>query len=209
MGLTELIFPKFCLGCRKRGGYICANCLEKVRPGKGGFFKIKYLNGLVSLWSYEGVVRKAILALKYKFAREIAQELAEYFCQSLKTRFLPFQNPVLIPVALSGKRQNWRGFNQSEVLGKLICQKMNWDFEQNLVIRSKNTKPQVELSRIERKANVASAFTLNPKHKSLSLNTKPLVIFDDVITTGATLEEMARVLRSAGAKRIFGLTLAS
>src|SRR3990167_9712549 len=98
MGLSDLIFPRFCLNCHKRGAYICVDCLQKVRPGKGNFFRVKYLNGLISIWAYEGVIRKAILALKYKFAREVAQELAEYFCQGLEARFLPFKNPVLVPV---------------------------------------------------------------------------------------------------------------
>lgn len=207
MGPLDLIFPKFCLNCRKRGVYLCSDCLQKVGISSGAFFKHQYLNGLISIWAYEGVVRKAILALKYRFASEIAREMAELFSQALKQRFLPFQDPILVPVPLARKRQNWRGFNQSAVLGKLICQKMNWDFQPDLILRHKNTRPQAELSQKDRRLNIQGVFVMN---QSKMQNTgRDILIFDDVATTGATLEEAAKVLRHAGAKKIYGLTLAS
>lgn len=209
MGVADLIFPKFCLNCRQRGVYLCSSCLQKVNPGRGDFFQTKYLNGVVTLWAYEGVVRKAILALKYHFAREVAHELAFHFCLGLKQRELPFERATLIPVPLYEKRQKWRGFNQAEEMGKLIAQEMGWKFIPDLVVREAASEPQTELKKSQRITNVKGIFAFNQKYPRSAIDGQPLVVFDDVVTTGATLEEVAKVLKSVGAGAVYGLTLAA
>ncbi len=208
MGFSDLIFPKFCLNCRKQGSYLCPTCLQKVSPGKGDFFKTKYLNGVVVVWAYEGVVRKAILALKYRFAREVSRELAFHFCLGLKKRGLPFGAAALVPVPLYEKRRKWRGFNQAEEMGKLIAQEMGWKFIPDLVIREAASRPQTELNKAQRIANVKGIFAINPKY-NIRDTRRQMLIFDDVVTTGATLEEMAKVLKRAGVHKVYGLTLAA
>src|SRR3972149_8295136 len=99
MNLADILFPKSCLGCGRSGGYICENCLSKVRtpkpvcpeclkPSIDGMTHTKCLrplglDGLISLWNYEGVVRKAILALKYKYAEAITKELTEHAVETV------------------------------------------------------------------------------------------------------------------------------
>ncbi len=209
MGLADLIFPKFCLNCRKQGIYLCPDCLQKVGPGTGNLFATKYLNGVIAVWAYEGVVRKAILALKYRFAKEVAQELALHFCLGLKQRWLPFGAATLVPVPLYKKRQQWRGFNQAEEMGKLVAEEMGWRFIPDLILREAAREPQTRLKKAQRIVNVKGIFAFNEKYPRSVVNRQPLVLFDDVVTTGATLEAVARVLKHAGANAVYGLTLAA
>jgi len=114
---------------------------------------------------------------------------------------------VLTPVPLHWRRENWRGFNQSEVLGKLIAQKLGVKFMPDLLIRTKFTKPQVELRGKGRQENIQDAFEVN-SHSLFAIRHLNILIFDDVWTTGATLKSCGKVLKQARARKVWGMTLA-
>lgn len=208
MAILDLFFPKKCLECNSSGKYICENCLKKVPP-RGWTNREAY-----SCFRYEGVIRKAIIALKYKYSSEIAKELAEVCVQNLyATRFS--LSATLVPVPLHWHRKNFRGFNQSEEVGKLMAKGMGWEFIPDLLIRKKSTIPQVQLTGSARRQNMHGVFVLNPHYSlprsgklCLSAVRSPLVLFDDVLTTGSTLLEASKVLRSSGIARILRLTIA-
>ncbi len=168
-------------------------------------------NEIYSIWKYEGIIRLAILALKYKFASEIASELAEACLTQIKTLNTIYnsQYTILIPVPLHKLRQNWRGFNQAEEIGKIIARNMDWEFSPDLIIKAKASEPQAELTRGERLRNLHGKFAVNNKVYSLVPNNYCLVVFDDVATTGSTIKEIAKVLIDNGAKKVIGLTIAS
>ena len=200
MNVLDLIFPKTCLGCGKEGQYICGDCLKKV--GRGGIDK-----NSISIFKYEGVIRKAIIALKYKYSTEIAEELADACVQKLNSLNLIANHYLLIPVPLHWKRLNERGFNQSEEVGKIIAKKMNFQFEPNLLIKNKPTNPQVGLRGDARRKNLSGVFSLNPNYSLIS-NHYSLVLFDDVFTTGSTLKEATKVLENVGFENIWRMTIA-
>jgi ComF family protein len=224
MSLLDLLFPKSCLECGKYGIYICPECLSKVplaknvclgcfRPSVDGktHFKCRkklLADCLFSLWKYQGVVRKAILKLKYKFAYDIADELARKFISGLGGEVLLPSSAVLIPVPLHRLRENWRGFNQAENIGEIISQKMGWKFQPNVLQRYKFTKTQVGLKRKQRLANVRGVFRVVPK-EAFNLDRKEnIVIFDDVFTTGSTIKEAGKVFKRLGFEDVWTLTLA-
>jgi ComF family protein len=178
--------------------YICDNCLAKVR--KGGFFQ-----GTLSIFRYEGVIRKAIIALKYKYSTEIAKELADICVRNLQL-MKSTHNCLLVPIPLHWHRENFRGFNQSAEVGKLVASKMGWKFIPDLLIKKKPTASQVELSVEKRRQNLEGVFSLNSNYKPRSFSN--ILIFDDVFTTGSTLKEAAKVLKKAGVKKACGLTIA-
>lgn len=222
MDILEIIFPTTCLGCGKKGKYLCTKCISGSKLSRqicpvckkysmGGFAHISCrnensLNRLISIWEYERVIRKAILALKYKFVYRIAEELADSSTGEIKEK-CNLKDACLIPIPLHWHRQNWRGFNQSEEVGKLIVKGMNWYFVPNLLIRKSSNPPQAELGRHERLKNVKNAFSLNPKYSKF-LNQKQIILFDDVWTTGSTMNEAARVLKKNKAKEVWGITIA-
>jgi ComF family protein len=226
MNLLDFVFPKICLGCGNEGSYICSDCVAKVRPAKlicpycerpsiDGVTHIKCqkklgLSGLISIWEYEGVIRKAILALKYKYVTEIALLLSDYIIEQFQISNIKSQISnlsVLVPVPLHWHRQNTRGFNQSIEVGKSVADAMNWKFAPVLLVKKQPTISQVELRGDRRRQNLKGVFALSP-HDSLFIIPDSVVLFDDIFTTGSTLREAAKVLKKAGVRKVWGLTVA-
>jgi ComF family protein len=224
MSLVDFIFPRNCLGCGGADGYLCQVCVDKQKRAKQACLECRQpaidgvtharckrpwgANGAFSIWSYQGVIRKILIKLKYEFALTIAEELAEHIYQFLKNEEVMFPSrTLLIPIPLHKKRQNWRGFNQVEEVGKLLCRKAGWQLAPNILIRKKFRQPQTGLKGKARKDNVRNIFILNSKYKSLIVDHRSLVVFDDVLTTGATIKEAAKVLKRNGAEKVWGLTI--
>lgn len=231
MGILDLIFPKTCLSCGKEGGYICQNCLTKVqilkpvcpyceKPSIDGFThtkcKKKYgLDGLTSFYRYEGAIKKAIHALKFKYATEVGGELSSVLVGSLRSQYTIYKilhTGVLVPIPVYWHRENVRGFNQSEEVGKKVAEEMGWKFVPDLLIKNKQTASQVELSVEDRKKNLHGVFSVNldSKYNPLGGAEIPdsIILFDDVFTTGSTLHEAAKVLKHAGVEKVWGMTIA-
>lgn len=228
--ILDLLFPKKCVGCRKVGSYLCQECIGELaqtdlvcpkceRLSLGGqthpICRRKFgLNGLWFLGNYQGPLKAAIQTFKYKFVRELANILVDLTLEYW-ARYQPFvldkikadqgENWLVVPVPLHWYRQNWRDFNQSENIGKLLAQKLGLEFS-NALVRSRYTKPQVKLKAYQRKDNISRAFEM-AKNCHLKPNTCVLLI-DDVWTTGSTLKECCYVLKRAGAKEVWALTLA-
>ena len=226
MSILDFVFPKNCLGCWQSGEYVCSNCLSRTRTAQpicaycerasiDGFTHVRCqkkfgLDGLISIWEYEGVIRKAILALKYKYATGITSLLTSLVVERISppdSRFLIPDSVVLVPIPLHWHRQNVRGFNQSIEIGKSISEAMNWKFVPDLLIKNQPTTSQVELKGDDRRHNLQGVFSLNP-HSSLFTDHGSLIVFDDVFTTGSTLREAAKVLKRAGVEKVWGLTIA-
>lgn len=223
MNLLDVIFPKKCLECGKECNYICSSCLGKIElaiPICPYCFRTSIngqphtqcqrengLDKLVTIWRYRGVVRKAIINLKYKFVSSLASEIAEDFYKQMKKNKtkLP-KNAIFVPIPLYWRRRYWRGYNQVEEMGKYIAKALKVQFVPDLIIKNKITKQQVELRREQRLENLKGAFTLNQEYK-IKHKKRPVVLFDDVWTTGSTIKEVARVLKEEGIREVWGLTL--
>lgn len=109
-------------------------------------------------------------------------------------------------VPLHEKRYMKRGYNQSEILGRKLAEKMNLKFNGKIMKRVKNTIAQFKLRKEEREKNIKDAFRLNPKYTG-KIRGKTIFIVDDVLTSGATLRECGKLLKKEGAKQAFGLIL--
>lgn len=205
MNLLDLLFPKKCLGCGVNEKYICDTCFKKVKT-YNTVDKNNY-----SVFRYEGVIRKAIVSLKYKFAFDVSNELTACIVQNIRhnPKFLPLNsNLTLVPIPLHKHRENWRGFNQTEIIGEKLAKAMNWDYLPSLLIKNKNTKPQVGLKGVSRYKNLSNVFVLNPAYKKLEKGNNNILIFDDVYTTGSTINEVKKVLLEANFTNILSLTVA-
>jgi predicted amidophosphoribosyltransferase len=103
------------------------------------------LDGLTAPFAYQGIIKTAIKKLKYRFVADLAKDLVEVFlsfCGEDKA-FSCFcqEEPLFVPVPLHPRRKRWRGFNQAELLGKMMAANLGLDFEPDLLLRTKNTKP--------------------------------------------------------------------
>jgi competence protein ComFC len=224
MGILDIIFPKTCLGCGREGQYICSQCASVCRlskqfcpycykPSIDGVTHAKChrktgLDGLTSVWKYEGIIKKALLALKYKYATEVGRELTSHLIDSFHNggNLLP-EASLMSPVPLYWYRKNNRGFNQSEFVGKSVADALDVKFIPDFLIRKSPTIPQVQLKGKERRQNLRGVFAINP-HYNLPTSPYPLILFDDVFTTGSTLKECAKAAKRAGVSKVWGLTIA-
>ena len=229
MNLLDLLFPKTCIGCGKYGRYFCDSCVLEIRQSElvcpfcekqnlGGVVHAvcerRYgLDGFWYLGVYNGALRKAIQKLKYKWVSGIASELVditlEYWAKNSpvvldKVKKNRGQDWIVTSVPLHIRRQNWRGFNQSELLAKLFAQRLGLRYL-NLLRRIRNTTPQMKLLAHERKTNIKNAFEPAVSHQ---LSDVSVLLIDDVWTTGSTLKECCYVLKRNGAGKVWALTIA-
>ncbi len=163
------------------------------------------LGGVTSVFRYEGVIKRAIKLLKYRFVSDIAQFLIEAIPQS-KNVFRSYCPPdiYVYPIPLQRDRLRWRGFNQAELLAKIFAGKINLPIAHELLARHKQRIPQADIaSRKDRIANAKGIFI-----KGSESVPKSLILFDDVWTTGATIKEATKVLKRNGATFIWAVTLA-
>ncbi len=219
-GILDLFFPKRCVACGKLGAYLCANCYKKVgivqypvcpyclRQAVGGRVHPRCkkpfgLDGLVIASRYRGSVRLLITKFKYKYVRDILSLLCELLASNISRFDLP-QDALFVPVPLHPRRKRWRGFNQSELLANQLGARFGIK-SVDLLARVRETKSQVSLAAKERKGNVSGAFGLKGKVK---VESRKIILVDDVYTTGATMKECAKVLKMAGAKEVWGMVVA-
>lgn len=229
MFLLNLFFPEHCLGCGKEGAYFCVNCQEKIKPLNFQICPVcqqfsidglthpscqskDSLDGLVVLFSYQGILKKALSKLKYYFVTSLVQELSELILEKSKLPLVLSKKAlgnkvILLPIPLFKQRQNWRGFNQTELLGRKIAKYYGWELRTDFLIRWKSTPPQVGLKSKQREVNLKEVFIFNPKIVINDFLKADIILFDDVWTTGSTLKEATKVLKKAGFKKVFGLTI--
>lgn len=222
--LLDLLFPKRCVSCNKIGKYFCDICTAKIKfithqicpecenAAIDGFThprcKTKYsLDGLTAFFHYDGPIRQAVKLLKYRFVSDLAKEFIDLVPSSFLSTFNLQPSTVLIPIPLHPARLKFRGFNQAEVLGRLIANKLSIPVKTNILKRPKKTIPQVEMKdRKKRLKNMENVFSIAP---NILISSYPnIILFDDVFTTGATLRAAANVLKRAGIERVWGIVLA-
>jgi ComF family protein len=151
---------------------------------------------------YQGGVAEALQRFKYQ--GEI--QLADLFGRFWKKEYWEgFSVEAIIPVPLHLSRLRKRGFNQALVLGRILGRKMGKPVLMKGLKRIRNTIPQVQLDHSQREKNVRGAFVVGDPNE---IKGKDLLLVDDVFTTGATVNECAKVLKKAGAGQVFVLTLA-
>jgi ComF family protein len=165
------------------------------------------VDGTVSPFLYEGVCRDLVLALKYQGRTSLVPFLADRMAEEVVRQMgLPAtEADRILPVPLHPTRLRERTFNQAELLARALADRMGIPCEENLLIRCRPTQPQAELTREERSRNVRGAFDLR---SGSGLRGSRLLLVDDVLTTGATAEACAALLKKAGARSVWVVTAA-
>jgi ComF family protein len=158
---------------------------------------------------HAGTLRSAILNYKFENRRRLAEPLGgllagRFAREAEESEGLPWQRvDCLVPVPLHPRRRSWRGFDQSLLLAQEMSRHTGLPVVSDGLVRVRPTTPQVELSTRERHENVRRAFA--PLGEVL--RGRNLLLVDDVYTTGATLSEVARAAREAGAASVYALTI--
>ncbi len=223
--LADLLFPIECLGCGKSGEYLCTGCqvslpriVEERCPGchrtstRGATCldcvgQIP-LAGIYAALDYRHpLTTRVIHTYKYRFVESLAAPLADILITRIHNDELPLPT-LILPVPLHTTRLRWRNFNQAELIARHLATTLTPGLPLPLstehLIRTRATLPQAKTkNKKERLENLSGAFAV-----SGDLTGASVWLVDDVATTNATLIECARVLRSAGAKSVYGVVVA-
>lgn len=224
--ILDILFPKRCPGCFtlvKNDLNFCSNCFNQIKIYNslfcskcGGrlydFKKICHPNQkfiLGAATNYNKVTENAIHLLKFKYVSRAAWPLANllinYFNQILNYTSFNISNFIVIPIPLSKKRLKLRGFNQSELIAQIFANYFNLKLENDVLVRIKHSKPQSEINDFnQRKLNVNGCFTIQNIKK---VKNKNILLIDDIITTGSTINEAVSVLKSADPQKIIVLAI--
>lgn len=208
--IIDFIFPKRCLGCGKNEEILCFFCLNGIP--KAGWTGDKIYP---TLDYRDDKLKKALWLFKYggyaSFADifgeiiydKILEEISDINVFSGENKF------VLVPIPLSPAKLKKRGFNQSELIAQKIFSLGGKDIfamGSDVLIKTKETESQMSVKQKEKRLrNLAGAFAVN---KGADLRGKNIIIIDDIITTGATINEAAKVLKEAGAREVLAFTVA-
>jgi len=195
------IVPPFCAKCSEpfegaiTGPFTCANCAHRTI----------YFDAAVSAYRSRGIVRRIILDFKYGRRLYLRHLVARWLFAALDDDRLRQQRfDVIIPVPLHPARERERGFNQATLLAELASAQMSLQ-ARPLLERTRYTTTQTAFDRAERMENLHGAFRLR---KSADVRKLRVLLIDDVLTTGSTLSECARVLKKAGAISVHAATAA-
>lgn len=216
----DLLFPAKCIECGRDGGYICHTCLKSlssIEPpiceycgipvSQGNLCEVCHQNpseidGIRSVYAFDGIVRKAVHQLKYNNLKVIAHPMAQLFHDRLSANDIPYD--VLVPVSLHSSRLRERGYNQSALLCRELGKLCDAPVDEKSLVRLRQTTSQTSFDRDGRRVNVEGAFDCIDG----TLAGKNVLLIDDVCTTGATLNSCAAVLKEKGVLSVWGLTFA-
>lgn len=205
--VLDFLFPARCLRCRAEGAYLCRKCattLPSAEPPEDEWIH--------AVFSYQHkLARRAVWLLKYRGRTDLARTLGSLLAERLAEELAEletmenFRAPILVPVPISSRRRRERGFNQAELLARVVATELKKEYCPALE-KIRETEPQAKIkTRDARLKNLKDCFVVkNPE----SVRGRNVVIIDDVTTTGATAREARRALRQAGAKKIIACALA-
>jgi ComF family protein len=216
-GLLQLVLPEHCSLCRRPGdapvcgacraelpwnrvacplcalpqhtapAYVCADCAEQAPPFDASW----------SAFRYATPIDKAVLHLKYHAGFRSAHWLGREMAQALARRSEPLPE-LLLPVPLHPRRLRRRGYNQALELARTIGKQLRLEVDARSVRRLRATPDQIGQSAAQRRRNMKNAFAVD----AARIGDRHVALIDDVMTTGSTVAELARVCRKAGAARI-------
>ncbi|MEK7555309.1 MAG: ComF family protein [Patescibacteria group bacterium] len=230
----DILFPPFCVNCQQhldnRDKLICDNCYASIKLNNTLFCPVcrtrlaenkqichfaSYL--LASAGNYDDpVLQNLIRFFKFKSLENLSPILGKILIKYLNS-LNPIRqladyilNPksfIIIPIPLHPQRKRERGFNQAELLAKFVSDNLNLEMIDGLK-RIKNTEPQSKSkNRESRLKNISGCFKINPLAE-INVKNKNIILVDDVFTSGATMNEAIKILKSNGAKKIIALVLA-
>jgi ComF family protein len=178
-------------------GAICGACLDS--PPLYDIARSAFL--------YEGKGRQIILSLKNNRSFVGTRALSKLMMASLSNAYTDHHFDVIVPVPLHPFRLLTRRFNQSQLLAIALSKRMDIQMDAGLLVRTKHRPKQGKLKRKERGKNVRGVFRVPPKYKH-KIEGRNILLVDDVITTGSTVNECAKILKEVGAKTVTVTTLA-
>lgn len=226
--ILDILFPIDCLGCQEEETWLCDKCFQKLAFRESDEHKSKinqkekiYYDKILAAGDYkEKLLKNVIKTFKYRFSKDLAKTLANFLflflrAEAKKLTPIDLNNPFgenyffadfrIIPVPLHKRREKWRGFNQSELLGRELADLIQSEICLNKLKRLRYTKSQAKLNYEERRKNLKGCFAWQGEE----LAGQNIILLDDVVSTGATLNECAKILKENGAGEVWAAAIAN
>ncbi len=218
--IFDFCLTSLCIGCseplKSPNKFICDDCTATFNTASAGqlhdtyrqnFSATKMIDSFYSLFVYnkEEPIHECIHSLKYRSNFGAAEHFGEMLGQKFKNEIVSNGIDLILPVPIHSLRYSERGYNQSAFIAKGISKVLSICYDKSLIKRIRNTPTQTGLDRDERLSNVSKAFKTN---KGNLLTGKNILLIDDVITTGATINECAKALRQYSPNIIIACSVA-
>lgn len=209
----------------KKGEYLCEKCKRKLKDkyieepyclkcgkqlenmeqeycGDCQTHSHIYDRGL-AVFKYHDDVKKSIYRFKYKGIKIYGEFYGEQMAEKYEDIIKNWNPDVIVPVPIHKSRMRKRGYNQSQIIGKALSERLKIPIDENVLFREKKTQPQKKLSKNNRKKNVENAFKVSKN----VVKYKQIILVDDIYTTGATIDACTYVLKQAGVQKVWFISI--
>ena len=206
LSLSDWIYRKKCFICSnsEENERLCSKCFNKIEFLPLQYNRIILDKRVYCACEYDNVIKQLIRNVKYHNQKELAVYQAKVMYSYWKN-LNKNDNYIVVPVPLSKERLKKRKYNQVEIVATEFCKLSGYTINTELIKRIKNTKAQYKLTRKERLQNLKDAFRVNPQN----YNNEPILLIDDVCTTGATLESIIKEFAKHGITNMTCFTTAT
>lgn len=209
--LLGMLFPIKCLGCEAKDEILCSSCIQKIR-----LTERETENNILAVFDYrDEVIKKAIWELKYHHKKYIGKKLGKLLYEFLIEDIsdlridVPGRSIYVIPVPISNKKIKHRGYNQSISIAKGFCDQSEvgaFELKDKIIFKKIDTIPQAKITNRKRRLeNVRGVFGIKNKE---TVQGRTIIVMDDVTTTGGTINEVIKILKKSGAKKVIGFAVA-
>lgn len=223
--VEEFLYPSTCIVCKRNseGKLVCEKCKDKLEETKepkcmkcgkhiDDYQKeycpdctriVHHFEKGIGAFQYNDYLRESIYDFKYHGVSSLGRLYGKAIAERYKYEIMAWEADCLIPVPIHYKKEKKRGYNQAELLANALGEELHIPVIGDILVRNINTKPQKELDDIHRRKNLENAFLI----KENVVNLKKVIIVDDIYTTGATIDACAKVLKEAGCKEVYYISL--
>lgn len=205
----NLIFPNVCGVCENIcKNDLCTKCeikLKKISRVKIDNYNNKNFKKHLYIFKYDGIIKERLIKYKFREKAYIYKAFVNFLIKNKKVcRFLKSYD-IIIPVPIHYNRKVTRGYNQSALIAKQLAKKLSLEYEEKVLFKKVNNKPQSTKNKEEREQNVIGVYYTKNKEK---IYNKKIILLDDIYTTGSTVNECSKALEMAGAKEVDVITIA-
>jgi len=208
--VLDIMFPLNCLGCHARGEVLCDTCVSKIQLAER-----ETSPDILAVFDYRDLlIKKAIWELKYRHKRYLGERLGQLLYEFLiediseiKT-YVSGRSIYVIPVPISNTKKKTRGYNQTNAIARGFCENEKntiLELRKDIVFKKIDNLPQARITNRKRRLeNVRGVFGIkNPE----IVKRRTIIVIDDVTTTGGTISEIMKILKSEGAKKVVGFAV--